>query len=543
MYPTIADTAMPIRNSCAAPSASGSRRTFRPSCAAAAAIAGTPSRNEKRAAASRRSPRNNASVRVAPDRDTPGTRAADCAQPSAKPSPVPRSSACRTRLDARSAHNSRSPPTASVTPTTAGFRSASSTSRSRRPTMTTGIVPTAISQAMRAGSSCCLESTRGAAIAMRNRSCRKYTSTASSVPRWQATSNASPNLSVSHPKNAFARIRWAELDTGRNSVSPWITPSSTASSRITTWCAEAAVVGTTGRHSRPAGAVMWSGHPHVAPRLARHLWRGARRLPRVARGLRSGRPPAELAAAQDDCDRGGDEDGRVRSRDDTHQHGERESAQHLSAEQVQGQHGEEGRARGQERPPERLVDAGIHDLVERLTPHRPHVFAHSIEDDDRVVDRVPGNRQDGRHDIQRELVAGKRHHGQDHEDVVERGHECAGSEDQSEPQSDVRTDAKDGGERCVDALPLQVLPHDRADDLGAEHVELADVRLLNRRNRLLRDVLEAEPLLLIMRLRKPNEDFVLGRITVLLHYLLAGQGVERTAHGGVADRLLEAEHD
>ena len=55
--------------------------------------------------------------------------------------------------------------------------------------------------------------------------------------------------------------------------------------------------------------------------------------------------------------------------------------------------------------PERLVDAEIDHLVERLTPQQPHVLAHAIEDDDRVVHRVAGNRQDRRDDVQRELVA------------------------------------------------------------------------------------------------------------------------------------------
>ena len=58
----------------------------RPSCAAAARIAGTPSRNENRAAASRRSPRNIPVVIVAPDRETPGTSAAACATPMANAS-------------------------------------------------------------------------------------------------------------------------------------------------------------------------------------------------------------------------------------------------------------------------------------------------------------------------------------------------------------------------------------------------------------------------------------------------------------------------
>ena len=54
-------------------------KSGRPSCAAAARMAGTPSRKENLAAASRRMPKNIPVVIVAPDRDTPGTSAAACA--------------------------------------------------------------------------------------------------------------------------------------------------------------------------------------------------------------------------------------------------------------------------------------------------------------------------------------------------------------------------------------------------------------------------------------------------------------------------------
>jgi hypothetical protein len=63
---------------------------------------------------------------------------------------------------------------------------------------------------------------------MESKSRWKYTTTARSVPMWIATSNGRPNFCASKPKNTRARIRCAELDTGRNSVSPWTTPSSAA---------------------------------------------------------------------------------------------------------------------------------------------------------------------------------------------------------------------------------------------------------------------------------------------------------------------------
>ena len=174
----------------------------------------------------------------------------------------------------------------------------------------------------------------------------------------------------------------------------------------------------------------------------------------------------------------------------------------------------------------------------------PEVLAHAIEDDDRVVHRVPGDRQDRRNDVQRQLVPEERQHREHDEDVVERRDERADGEDQPEPKRDVDADAHDRGDRRENALPLEVAPDNRSDDLRAEDVELADPGLLDGGNRLPRAGLETEPLLLAVRLREPDEDLVLRRIAVLLHDLLAGQDVERAAHRRIADRLVEAQdHD
>ena len=54
---------------------------------------------------------------------------------------------------------------------------------------------------------------------------------------------------------------------------------------------------------------------------------------------------------------------------------------------------------------QRLVDALVDHLFERLAAHRPQVLAHAVEDHDGVVHRVAGDRQDGRDDVQRQLVA------------------------------------------------------------------------------------------------------------------------------------------
>ena len=61
---------------------------------------------------------------------------------------------------------------------------------------------------------------------MRQMSCRKKISTASSVPIWMTAVNAAPGSP--QPNHSGKIRRWALLEIGRNSVSPWMIPSTMA---------------------------------------------------------------------------------------------------------------------------------------------------------------------------------------------------------------------------------------------------------------------------------------------------------------------------
>ena len=65
------------------------------------------------------------------------------------------------------------------------------------------------------------------------------------------------------------------------------------------------------------------------------------------------------------------------------------------------------------------------------------VLAHAVEDDDGVVHRVAGDRQDRGDDVQRQLVAEEGQEREDDEDVVERRDDRADREDEPEAQRDV----------------------------------------------------------------------------------------------------------
>ncbi|QJW96322.1 hypothetical protein FTUN_3879 [Frigoriglobus tundricola] len=100
----------------------------------------------------------------------------------------------------------------------------------RKPTTTAGTVPRTMSHPRRESG---VEASRRARtsahspFSMRAMSARKYTNTAASVPSWITTVNASSGFWWSSSERAMSRC--AVLLIGRNSVTPWITPSRTAS--------------------------------------------------------------------------------------------------------------------------------------------------------------------------------------------------------------------------------------------------------------------------------------------------------------------------
>ena len=59
---------------------------------------------------------------------------------------------------------------------------------------------------------------------------------------------------------------------------------------------------------------------------------------------------------------------------------------------------------GDDRAAQRLVDRDVDDVREVVAAHAAHVLAHAVEDDDRVVHRVAGDRQQRRDDVQRQVV-------------------------------------------------------------------------------------------------------------------------------------------
>ena len=162
------------------------------------------------------------------------------------------------------------------------------------------------------------------------------------------------------------------------------------------------------------------------------------------------------------------------------------------------------------------------------------VLADPVEDDDRVVGREAGHRQDRGDDVQRHVVAEEREERQRDQQVVNRRDDGADAEAELEAEGEIREDAdeRQHGRReclCSSARWPTVGPTISVPS----RLEVADVRLLQRVVDLLRRRAERRARLGADR-RHADHDLVLRRIAVRLHdrVLAAAREVrvERGAH-------------
>ena len=121
--------------------------------------------------------------------------------------------------------------------------------------------------------------------------------------------------------------------------------------------------------------------------------------------------------------------------------------------------------------------------LQRGPGRRAKVLAHAIERHDGVVHRVAGDREDRRHDVQREVVARQGEERHRHEDVVKGCGDGARRKARTEPERDVRGDAGNRRERRVGPLAPQVRTDRRPHGLAAGHLELGKTRRLQRGDR------------------------------------------------------------
>src|SRR5512140_1423732 len=100
-----------------------------------------------------------------------------------------------------------------------------------------------------------------------------------------------------------------------------------------------------------------------------------------------------LLAAPDGDERAGHEDRGVRPDHDPHRESQREVVQDDPAEDQQRNDGDEDGQRRDDVPAEDLVDAQVDRLGERLQLPEAYILPDPVEDDDRVGQRVPADRE------------------------------------------------------------------------------------------------------------------------------------------------------
>ena len=415
-----------------------------------------------RAAAGRRRPKSIATVIVAPDRDTPGTSAAACAQPIQNASASVRLSSVRRLAPTRSASSSPTAPSASIAAAMPGVRSrVSMRPLNARPATTAGIVPTASSQMSRAPSGPGRTSPRSIDTA----------SPAAAPPRPQqlrhrARHRRQIGLKVDGDRDQRADVR---RDVECQAELLCIEPERGAREDEMCRARDREELGQP-LHDAENGRLHESGHWVGAARRTgcRPGRPGARtRAPcaaastcasaAAARGGRTGgrrrpRHARDRRAAQHDRERRGDEPAGVGRRERADQHREREALEHLAAEQVQREHRQEDGAGRDDGPRERLVEARVDHRVERIAAAGALVLPDAIEDDDHVVHRVADHRQHRGDDVQRHLVAEEHQERERDEHVVEGRHDRAQREAHAEPERHPRRDAQHREHRRVNAL-------------------------------------------------------------------------------------------
>src|SRR6266542_6428272 len=159
---------------------------------------------------------------------------ADAAIPHTTPSRTDRSAIRRRTGAARSTRTRMTPKAINITAISQGWPSVSSITLSNRaPASAPGMVPTTSAQASRSSADAMerRRMDRSQAATYRVTSWRKYTSAPINVPMCSATSKvllSSGFCKMVQPKSQGTMIRCPELETGANSVTPWVIPSTIA---------------------------------------------------------------------------------------------------------------------------------------------------------------------------------------------------------------------------------------------------------------------------------------------------------------------------
>src|SRR5882757_2963515 len=161
----------------------------------------------------------------------------------------------------------------------------------------------------------------------------------------------------------------------------------------------------------------------------------------------------------------------IRSDENSDDERKGEGVEYLSAKDPKRERGEEGKARGEDRSAQGLVDGLVDHLRERRASHERKVLADTIEDDDGVVHGVTGEGQDGRDDGERDLLVRQREGSYGDEGVMEDGYNGRCTVDELKTEPEVHQHANERPEDRPARRTGKLLACSGSDDVGLLHRE------------------------------------------------------------------------
>lgn len=162
-------------------------------------------------------------------------------------------------------------------------------------------------------------------------------------------------------------------------------------------------------------------------------------------------PAQAVPARAEEHHRGGDVDGGIGAHEHAQQHGHRKVAHGRAAEKIETDKNRQGGSRRQQGARQRGVDGLVHDLLHRFRRQsRAEALADAVVNDDGVVDRIAGHRQESAYMNDAQLAAGQNHQPDHRQHVVQCRNERPEGEGPFIAQGQVEHDAEHAGDQSPD---------------------------------------------------------------------------------------------
>ena len=155
--------------------------------------------------------------------------------------------------------------------------------------------------------------------------------------------------------------------------------------------------------------------------------------PQNARATASARPPEN--DGRSDKDRG------IGSDQDAYENRQGEVPQDRAAEQKETANRDKRGPTSEDRAAQRLINAFVHDLLDRTATSAGQTFANAIENDDRVINRVTGDGENGADQSKSQFTPQECEGADREQDVMQDRHDRTDGEGKLESHRDIEQNA------------------------------------------------------------------------------------------------------